>query len=778
MSGVINKNKSTKNLEIAPKINTKKKTIDLIKEFLSSQPDQIKKLEKVSQTLSEVINNFIEITQNYSNQLEILALKLIPNYSTEGQIAQAVQGILLFYSEGLNNLVISLKEANIQKNEEETNNLINTFNEYKSSYFSKVREAILNSEKYKKEIELYQEYLINKEYNEHMSRGDIKNTDDEIIINKKEKKLNDNKDKKEEIEEEKTNKNNLAKGNNNNEIYNKNEINNSEFYDPFNDIILNVIDNEKEVIESHKMFISKVNESNDILNKIKIFLSEEKTSIRNNIFRLSNCLIEGLLECAKNQKNNYEIQFNVIKNLIKILKYEETNKNFIRPAPVKLKYLEIYHNYIQDKNDLNNTKKINLTTDDLHKTNIPNFSKKTYTLNYQDINTDFISRNTISFNQINNKSKKELMFEKLKSMVIKLNRDEIIKIFEKIKSTNVLLSEVDVKIIEQEVNYKIIHDILINIFLYKDKYTEKEKNTLTELIAKDRKYIYYFIKVLNEHRTKGNFIISEFTLNYLGEIFKYINNLVLNKNDMELFKFIFILSMTYYHLSKDNIKIYLFSYIKDHPDYQKVKFWDDYLQEMINHDLKGDIDNKNIKNLNKEEKEKLINSYFSNFITVIKAMADFRMNKKFVRDFVEKNKDKYFLSKEHIKSVCMIFDVSLNENEVSYNGDILNKEIKNLKNDNKDLNKHNYEELVANDNNNNNEEVNKEININQNINEINKINIEKKNEDEKYLKIEENEKKKKIDENKNNDIILNKNNVIIEEDKKYENYSQTNNEKL
>ncbi len=236
--------------------------------------------------------------------------------------------------------------------------------------------------------------------------------------------------------------------------------------------------------------------------------------------------------------------------------------------------------------------------------------------------------------------------------------------------------------------------------------------------------------------------------------------------------------MTYYHISEKNKnKIYLFSYIKDHPDYQKVKFWEDYLNELIGHEIKGNVyhldmnlENKTMDNLNKEEKEKLSNCYFSNFLTVVKAMADFRLDRQFVRDFVEKNKDKYFLSKEHIKSVCMIFDVSLNENEVSYNGDILNKEIKNLKNDNKDLNKHNYEELVANDNNNNNnEEVNKEININQNINEINKINIEKKNEDEKYIKIEENEKKKKIDENKNNDIILNKNNVIIEEDKKYEN---------
>ena len=113
MRATINKHKSAKNLEITPKINTKKKKIDLIREYLAAQPDQIKKLDKVSQTLFEVINNFIEISQNYSNQLEMLALKIIPNYSTEGQLAQAVQGILLFYSEELNNLIKALKKQNI-----------------------------------------------------------------------------------------------------------------------------------------------------------------------------------------------------------------------------------------------------------------------------------------------------------------------------------------------------------------------------------------------------------------------------------------------------------------------------------------------------------------------------------------------------------------------------------------------------------------------------------------------------------------------------------------
>ena len=79
-----NKSKSSKNLEINFQNNTKKKTIQLIKEYFSSQPEQLKKLDNVSKTLYEVIDSCIEFTKDYSNKLEILALKIIPNYTTEG----------------------------------------------------------------------------------------------------------------------------------------------------------------------------------------------------------------------------------------------------------------------------------------------------------------------------------------------------------------------------------------------------------------------------------------------------------------------------------------------------------------------------------------------------------------------------------------------------------------------------------------------------------------------------------------------------------------------
>jgi hypothetical protein len=288
--------------------------------------------------------------------------------------------------------------------------------------------------------------------------------------------------------------------------------------------------------------------------------------------------------------------------------------------------------------------------------------------------------------------------------------------------------------------------------------------------------------VLNDHRTKGNFILSEKTLKYLGELFKYINNLILNENDMELFKFIFILSMTYYHVSeKDQTKIYLFSYIKDHPDYQKIKFWEDYLNELVDHDLKGslyntdsDIKNKKWENLNKEEKEKLNNCYFSNFLTAVKAMADFRLDKKFVRDFVEKNKEKYILTQEQIENVCMIFDVSLNENETNYNGDYLDKERKqNINQENQEISKKGDKEKFENLN--EIQEILEEINISENKNEIIKENKTNENISEKNIISNTiNENNSEININKLNTDINTETNFKDSNENKDENNSNKN----
>ena len=494
-----NKHLSAKNLDIFPQITSKKRSIDLIKEYLSSQPDQIKKIENVSKTIYETISTFIEITQNYSSQLEVLALKIIPNYTTEGQLAQAVQGILLFYSEGLNNFISEIKNENIQIKEDQLNNLLKQFNKHKTKYFSKLKEANSSSEKFRKEMLAYEEYLVNKEYNEHMKNGDSKNKDDEISIKTENKlKENNSKNKNNEYNNEKKERKNSNNSNNSNENE-CNDIDNYniyEDYDPIEDIELNNFDNENDVIESHKFFLSKIDESNKSFETIKEFLSKEKTNLRKNLFNICDRLIEGLLKCANIQKENYNIQNEVIKKLTNKLLYEEKDNTKIKPAPLKLQFLEMYNNYIQEKNDLNNNntnynnKKSHLTTDDLEikKKNIPNIPRNSYNMGLQSLRLDNLSRNTISFNPNNNKLIKELKIKKLKSLVIKLNRAEIINIFNKIKNTNINISESDYKLIEQETNYETILEILVLIFIDTDKYTKKDKNILINFFEKNKIY--------------------------------------------------------------------------------------------------------------------------------------------------------------------------------------------------------------------------------------------------------------------------------------------------
>ena len=688
-----------------------KKEFELIKEYLNSQPEIINKLNDLSKNLSNIINNFIEYTKIYSSQIEILAMKIIPNYTIEGQLMQSIQAILLFLSEALNNLNKQLKENIAIKQGEIANEIIEQFKTQRKLYSQKIKNINLSHKSFKAEINLFQEYLVNKEYQEHKKKGNINIDDDSIYIEEKEE--NEKKEEKENNEDE-------SNFNEENQVYG----------------ILNENDNKSELIKSNKHYIKNINESNDMLNRIRQFLSIEKTNILKSIYNLCHYFIGGLLNFAKNNLKNFESQDEVLNKLLKELVMEEKNTIILTDFSIKLKYLEIYYSKVAEKNNMNDNKKeenlnnmntnigkgkkiikkdnknnkknnaikkrkknsYELGSDDNNFRENKLLERKTINFSHKQSDDNYIGRATFNPNKYNSIEDEEEKEELFRSMVKELNRDEIINIFDQIKETNIILNESDINLIEVEKNYKKIKEILIVLFNSPEKYKEEDKKILINFFEKDKKYILYFIKVLNIHRTRTNFTLSEITLKSLGEIFKYLNIFILNKNDMEVFKYILILSQTYYYISeKDNKKIYLFSYIKDYPGYSNSKFWDDYLKELINYELKKlgnaniDLDNIILDDTKKEEKEKLINCFFSNLLTTSKAMADFQLDKQFVREFIEKNKTKYFLSKEQIDNICLIYEMSINENEskikISYSKNEENKNIK--ENEIKEINDNN-----------------------------------------------------------------------------------------
>ena len=692
---------------------------EIIKKYLNGQPDIISNLNNISRELSSTINNFIEYTKNYSSQIEFLAMKMVPNYSIEGQLIQAIQTFLLFYSEGLNNLISEIRMNMIMKQEEDINQVIEQFKIQKKLYYEKIKNINHCHRVFKKEINLYQEFLISNEYKEHQKKGE--KTENDIIF------PNTTFKRSETYETE----NNFVNIEENIFSYQLSEV-----------------DNKSKLIKSNKDYIKHINESNELLNKIRQFLALEKTNILKSIYNICHRFGEVLLNSAKNITNNFETQKKVINKLLNRLILDEKDTTILTDTTIKLKYLEIYKNNISEKLDLQNniTNNINNETNgnkeqkkenknDIHKKNIAlttddaktginkEFqSRKTVGLSSKNLNYDYLSRTSFNPNQINyfSEIEKEELFE---SIVKKLSTEEIINIFEKIKKTNITLNESDIKLIEYLRNYKKLKEILFVIFNQPEKYSENDKTLLLDFFEKDKKYIFYFIKILNDHRTKSCFSISELTLNYLGEIFKNLNNFILKENNMEQFKYILILSQTYYFFSeKDKTKIYLFSYIKDCPNYSNPKFWEDYLKELINYDLKKsgkndiNIDKMNLDHFKKEEKENLVNCFFSNLLTITKVMADFNSDKTFVREFVEKNKTKYYLSQQQVDNICLLYEMSINENEVA----LKNNNIKNEKeiDENNNVNDTNKKE-IDNETINNNEDKN---NIGHKILNENKIN--------------------------------------------------------
>jgi len=260
-----NKTCSTKNND--SNITNNIKEFGLIKNYLNSQPDKINNLINVSKTLNSTIISFIEYTKNYSSQIEFLAMKMIPNYSIEGQLIQAIQAFLLFFSEGINNLVSQLRK-NMNTKQDEDLGIIEQFNVQKKLYYHKIKNVNSSYKIFKKEINLYQEYLVNIEYKEHEKKGILINSDDTISIQ-------DTKGKNEI-----------------NELPNDNSVEENNYLGYH----LSDTDNKSSLIKSNKDYVKYINESNDLLNKIKQFLSIEKTNILKGIYNICHHFGEGLVK--------------------------------------------------------------------------------------------------------------------------------------------------------------------------------------------------------------------------------------------------------------------------------------------------------------------------------------------------------------------------------------------------------------------------------------------------------------------------------------------------
>ena len=169
--------------------------------------------------------------------------------------------------------------------------------------------------------------------------------------------------------------------------------------------------------------------------------------------------------------------------------------------------------------------------------------------------------------------------------------------------------------ISQELNYNSLNNInnkfvskdresqmnsnLSYITFFVDKLMLKKNETKTQeidkfkqifLLNKNENCIYFdsFIKILNEYRAKGKYIICNSTYDILVEVFNFLLD---NFNEQDnLLKNLLILSQTFYFIRQNNRKAYIQKGIKNHKIFSNSKVW----HRVINYTLGQNIINKDI----------------------------------------------------------------------------------------------------------------------------------------------------------------------------------------
>ena len=635
--------------------------------YLDKTRKKLLKIVKNYNEVKEVLKKYIEITNIYSTQVTSLALKLFPNSdSVEGKLIQVIQSILLFSTEALDNLVKQTQEIikNFKANKESNSSGLDDLSKIYQTNFSNVVRLYCT---YISENELYEKYLIHKELDILNNKNKIEKNDNKNIIenkteNKKEitsenksekesfnyvvieaeqtekginkekiidknkeiklnKKINfnnkegkesdtlqeENRKQKEKINKKQTIKENKEKAGENDKDKikeNNKEQNNTILYDNHE----NIIKCEKE----YKDFVKKVN---IFIKKLVEFGLNEERIINNDFYNNCKKFIDKLLECVDIQNKKYLDQLNLIKDLNEKINSEKVENFYLETRQYSLHSLSIYMNKKSNKK-------------------APELSQK---------------------GEFDNELYKQLEIENIGNIINTMQKNGI------------NIKKEDLENYEAEKNISFIENNIKLIFSNDSDISEEGKNKIIEFFKKDKEYILFFLQKMNNDRAKGGKILNIKTYHCIGELFKFVNNVILDKNDFDCFKYISILSMTYYRMDGRN-KIYIYEYIKDHPYFQKIDFWIKYLETLVEFDVNNNLyknnqDTEENKKDEKEEQFKVNFAAFSNVLTVINNMTDFGLNIEFIENFVSLIKNKYTFRPDQIEQFTYLLTIYKEKNK-------------------------------------------------------------------------------------------------------------------
>ena len=152
--------------------------------FIDKKEEKIEKIKKDLNDIKDLFKDYIEYTKKYCGQIATLALKLKPIANTiEGDLTQAIQGILLFNSISLETLANEMQNI-FKASTYQKDNSIQILYDFSKMFQEKLSDLLNNYGAYVNEIENYEKYLMKEEMgikNNSLENNELNNNIENVL---------------------------------------------------------------------------------------------------------------------------------------------------------------------------------------------------------------------------------------------------------------------------------------------------------------------------------------------------------------------------------------------------------------------------------------------------------------------------------------------------------------------------------------------------------------------------------------------------------------------
>ena len=393
------------------------------------------------------------------------------------------------------------------------------------------------------------------------------------------------------------------------------------------DTILDLENSFDEISKKLKLNYSKY--SLDLTKKFRKIISDISLILKNNF---SEPLNETALMLEK--INDFDQKVNIEKIIYDSFRI---NKLIVKQKPKKYK-IKIFKDSIKIKGNKNPKSHINYLEDGL--------DELTYFEDYPSLNTVNYLYNYFNLVEKDFKLDLKIELEKLQTknisqqilLYIKKDKNEI-------KDTgNILISKDEIKKLKELLNAH--HNRVI------------------------------FLQDLNTFRTKGAYGIPKDIFDLWNDLFTLMTNTIARDKDFHTAKNLIILSQTYYYLTEENYKYYMFEILKKNDIFRNYKFWEAYIYFSIDNEIiktiKNDKRNGTLIKKNQKESDDLYGRIvFAQLVSMADNMINFNFDMKKLKELIKPIIKHYNLNEE---SITIIDDI-IHKNNLR-KSILLNDEIK------------------------------------------------------------------------------------------------------